>query len=161
MGKSGAALRAEKKQRATYTFTAAQLEDHDRAVIRDYQKRFHDTLKAKVDEEVAKSKAEAIEEINATWKARADEFHTGNAGWDFMMLMQYLLSVSARILIEDFGWMPPGNGKGRPRKIERFADRVAEIIGEISADDLADITTYSKETFDKYGLQFKFTEEKG
>ena len=89
---------------------------------------------------------------------RAKEFRTADRQHDFMYLLQFMLSVSCRILIEHFGWKPISE-PFRWTKTAKFADLVATEISGICNDEFKDIRKYADDTYEKYGVRFDFTEE--
>ena len=94
MGKKGDALRAAKAQRATYTFTAAQLEEHDRQV------RMR-TLERKKDE----LRAYAREVLDRDFEER-QKLLTGDTTTVTLNVFSMLISISCKVLVEHFGWKP-------------------------------------------------------
>lgn len=143
MGRKGDALRAAKKQKTVYHLTGEQLEQRDKAVIEAYKRDLDGRMKDAADRYVR----EYFDKIGA-------EFNTGDDDNDTHTVISYLLSVTVRVLIEDFGWKPPRCANCRRTKTERFVNRVLEIIDDIRSDDTKDIRDYAKETTDLYGISF-------
>lgn len=143
MGRKGDALRAAKKQATSYVITGKWLEEHDRQVIESYKRDIKGRMMQTANEYVR----DYFEKVEA-------EFYTGDEDNDAHMVVNYLLSVSVRVLIEDFGWKPPRFANCRRTKTERFVNRVLEIIDDIRNDDTKDIRDYAKETADLYGISF-------
>lgn len=143
MGRKGDALRAAKKQATSYVITGKWLEEHDRQVIESYKRDIKGRMMQTANEYVR----DYFEKVEA-------EFYTGDEDNDAHMVVNYLLSVSVRVLIEDFGWKPPRFANCRRTKTERFVNRVPEVIDDIRSDDNKDIRDYAKETADLYGISF-------
>jgi len=151
MGRNGNALRAAKKLNAVYNppkITGRWLEEHDRQVIEAYKRDIEARMQRTADRYVR----EYFNKIGA-------EFNSGDEDEDVHTMMSYLLSVSVRVLIEDFGWKPPRCANCRKTKTERFMNRVVEVIDDIRSDDTKDIRDYAKETEDMYGIAFRMKEE--
>lgn len=89
MGRSGDLIRKNKAQNRSYTFTAAQLAMRDNAL-----KEAVLTQRAKELEEEAKR--QALKQVG--------DLITGDSEEDFYNTLQFLFSVSVRVLIEQFGW---------------------------------------------------------
>ena len=132
MSKSGFPLRQKKDQKSTYTFTHAQLKEHDAAVIANYAKSREDYDR----HEEAKSQAH----IDKAWEENASA------------VMRFWLSVSCRILIEEFGWKPP-RAKGRNTNIMRYADILIDHVNSISHTKRG-FSDYAAETNRLYGIEF-------
>lgn len=143
MGRKGDALRAAKKQATSYLITGKWLEEHDRQVIESYKR----DIKGRMMQTANQYVRDYFEKVEA-------EFYTGDEDNDAHMVVNYLLSVSVRVLIEDFGWKPPRFANCRRTKTERFVNRVLEVIDDIRSDDNKDIRDYAKETADLYGIRF-------
>ena len=139
MGRKGDALRAAKKQQATYTFTAAQLAEHDRYVS---------------DFAVQHRKEEINENVRKEWQRRADEFATPDLNENFMNAVAYMFAIPCRVLIEQFGWKPVRYANCPQTRTEKLAIAMIEELNNISSNTKQDIRTYARETFDKYGLKF-------
>lgn len=139
MGRKGDALRAAKKQAAVYTFTAAQLLEHDRQVA---------------DQAVERRKDEINEDVRKEWQQRAEEFATQDMNENFMNAVAYMFAIPCRVLIEHFGWKPIRYANCPQTKTERLAVAMIEELNRIVEDEKKDIRTYARETFDMYGLKF-------
>lgn len=139
MGRKGDALRAAKKQQATYTFTAAQLSEHDRQVS---------------DFAVQRRKDEINEDVRKEWESRAREFASADMNENFMNAVAYMFAIPCRVLIEQFGWKPVRYANCPQTKTERLAVAMIEELNRITESEKKDIRTYARETFDKYGLKF-------
>ncbi len=160
MGKNGERLRAAKAERVTYTFTKKQLEDHDRQVVRAWREQAFQRMKKEADSLAKAREQELMKRVNEEWDNRAAEFNTDDAAENFQALLQYMLSIPARVLIEQFGWQPvTGHRFSKNNKIVRFCTGVAEEMAKIRSDDLMDIRKYSDETFKLYGVKFTREEE--
>ena len=155
MGKKGDALRAAKKKATTYTFTREQLEARDEEMKREWRESFEKESRRVVAKLMKERAQEAQKEIEAEWQKRAEEFHTGDREEDFYALLQYMLAIPVRILVERFGWRPAANGSDGRFRLVKFADYVIEELERISGDDLMDIRKYSEQTAEMYGVQFK------
>ena len=143
MGRKGDALRAAKKQTPSYVITGKWLEEHDKQVIEGYKRDIEGRMLKTANEYVR----HYFDKIGA-------EFNTGDEDNDTHTVINYLLSVTVRVLIEDFGWKPPRCANCRRTKTERFVNRVLEVIDDIRSDDKKDIRDYAKETADLYGIRF-------
>ena len=153
MGKKGDALRAAKAQRTTYTFTAAQLEAHDKEV------RMR-TLERKKDE----LKAYAHQVISEDFEER-EKLLSGDAADVTMNVFSMLISISCRILVERFGWKPApmrkdtNQGGDRRYKLTQFAYYVMDEVCKLTADELLDIRKYAEETYQITGVKFETEDE--
>ena len=161
MGKKGAALRAAKKQSATYTFTGAQLEEHDRQVREAYREDLRPRMMEAAKAAAKQYEAETVARINAEWDARAKEFNTEDANENFINLLSYLLAVSSRVLIEKFHWKPiPKDGNyDRRNRTMRYAECLVNEIQRIAGDEKLDIRKYNEETYQLYGVKYTAKEE--
>lgn len=156
MGKKGALLRQQKKDNTRYTFTGTELEEHDRQVIRGWQETAYPMLKKRAEEEARKHTQAVIAAIDARWDERREQFQSG--GWDtyFTNAISFFMSISCRVLIEQFGWKPPNAGQhGRHTKIMKYAEALAETVTYIATDSELDIVQYAEETKRLYGLEFR------
>lgn len=160
MGWKGDLLRAEKAKRVTRTFTEEQLREHDRQVIDAYKKQA-DRRMQKVWSDFDKRQREQMDEhINELWKKRAAEFNSGLPEENMITMLSYLLSVSARVLIERFGWAPiEGHAWNERYKIVRFCNAVVEEIEKITTDERMGIDIYAQQTYEKYGVRFRMEDE--
>ena len=70
MGKKGDALRAAKVQSTTYTFTRAQLEEHDRKVLEAYKERVRDECREQLKARLEEYRKEMDQHIDEEWKKR-------------------------------------------------------------------------------------------
>lgn len=151
MGKKGDLLRALKEQNTTYTFTKAQLMEHDKQVKRDI------LLKAKEDLE-AEARRQADAYVQHEWSEREKLFVENHPMDNVMTMMSLLLAVSSRVLIERFHWKPiPKDGVyDRRNRTMRFADYIVDELDKITRDVDADIRRYCEETYDLYGVKYTF-----
>lgn len=147
MGKKGDLLRAQKAQKAVYTFTGEQLRKRDEAM--------RQVWKAENERENERYSKELNDHINKVWDIRRAEFNSGFADQDRDLLLSYLLSVSCRVLIENFGWKPIGP---RRTKTRTFAEKVLEEINKIAERGVG-VDGYADETDKLYGIQFVMTED--
>lgn len=160
MGKKGDLLRAAKAARVTRTFTEEQLREHDHQVREEFKKSFEKHLKKTWNEYDQRQRKEFDEHINKVWRERAAEFNAGTPAENMDVMLSYLLSVSARVLIEQFGWTPvEGRRFSRRNKIVRFCDAVINEIEGITKDTTKGIQEYAAETYKKYGVRFQMQEE--
>ena len=156
MGKKGDLLRQQKRDTRTYTFTAAQLSEHDQMIIREKRDVLKRDLVEEMQQKYAEKQKEIDEHITEEWRKRAEQFQSGNRNDDFLEYLSCLLSVSARVLVEKFRWKPiPKDGiYDRRNHLMRFSDYVIDEISKISEDDALDIRKYNDETYDLYGVKF-------
>ena len=94
MGKKGDLLRQQKAQRATYTFTAAQLEEHDRQV-----------RTAAIERKKQELKDYAYGVIEKDFNER-QKLLEGSTEDVTLNVFSMLISISCRVLVERFGWKP-------------------------------------------------------
>lgn len=139
MGRKGDALRAAKKQKSSYTFTAEQLLEHDRQVG---------------DMAVQRRKEEINENVRKEWEARAQEFASADMNENFMNAVAYMFAIPCRVLIEQFHWKPVRYANCPQTRTERLAVAMIEELNRITEGEKKDMRTYARETFDKYGLKF-------
>jgi hypothetical protein len=147
MGRSGDLLRAQKAQRATYTFTAEQLREHDRQVAQDAVQRKRDDL---------------IKGAHAFLTAEFEERQrllSGTATDVTARVFAMLISISCRVLVEHFKWSPVW-GESRHYRLARFVDYVKEEAERIVANEMADIRTYVAETYEITGVMLTVDEDK-
>ena len=147
MGKKGDALRAAKAQRATYTFTAAQLEAHDKEV------RMR-TLERKKDE----LKAYAREVLDRDFEERT-KLLTGDATDVTLNVFSMLISISCKVLVEHFGWKPIWRHSTSRNRLSRFVLAVQQETEALLNDELLDIRKYAKEAYDITGVMLEVGEE--
>ena len=156
MGRTGAALRAAKAQTVRYTFTKEQLEARDRALIKEYrentQKLQEQEVMKQVREEFAEREKDFKEKTTAFYKDLEAEFFTADANENFQAYMQYLLALSCRILIEQFGWPAITDHASRTR---RFASALVEELYKLIEDPDQNIQSYAAETARLYGVEFR------
>lgn len=160
MGKSGDLLRKKKADNVKYTYTKAQMEEHDKKVRHDFEKIVMQKAKQHCDDYIAQYKAQVEKAIDEEWQSRYDEFRDQDAETDFNNWMRYFVTIGIRILVEEFKYpLPPSSINDRRYKIGRWVDRFFSIMQEISTTEELDIRTYAKETADKYGYSFELAEE--
>ena len=63
MGKMGKLLREQKKKSTTYTFTAEQLEAHDKLVLQEHLEHLRSQIKPTVDKYVAEEREQSMKVI--------------------------------------------------------------------------------------------------
>ena len=146
----------EKKQAVVYHFTAEQLEERDRAIIDEYLERVKARAMIDLEQRHREWEKKIDAQIQDEWDERARQFDTPDHAENFMNLLQYLLCVSSRVLIEKFGWAPiPKEGERyRKTKTERFAMELIEEIDRITGDDMLDVRKYAEETYSLYGVKY-------
>lgn len=151
MGKKGDLLRAMKAQQTTYTFTKAQLMEHDKKVK-------HDILLQAKDDLEAEARRQADLYVQTEWAEREKLFIENHPMDNVMTMMSLLLAVSSRVLIERFHWKPiPKDGVYDHRnRTMRFADYIVDELDKITRDVDADIRRYCEETYDLYGVKYTF-----
>lgn len=156
MGKKGDLLRAQKANSTVYTFTRAQLAQHDEHVINAHMERIRERAKEYTDKIWDERTQENLAEVNREWDKRMAEFKSGDSEDDFYNLLSYMLCISSRVLIERFGWKPiPKDGMyDRRNRTMRFADAIVDELNKISEDELMDICRYNEETYELYGVKF-------
>ena len=147
MGKKGDALRAAKAQRATYTFTAAQLEAHDKEV------RMR-TLERKKDE----LRTYAREVLDKDFEER-QKLLTGDATDVTINVFSMLISISCKVLVEHFGWKPIWKHSTSRNRLSRFVLAVQQETEALLNDELLDIRSYAKQAYDVTGVMFEAGEE--
>lgn len=147
MGKKGDLLRARKAQTATYTFTAAQLAEHDRQVRMA-------TLERKKQE--LKDYAYNVLEQDFNERQKMLEGSTEDVT---LTVFSMLISISCRVLVERFGWKPVWKHTTRRNRLVRFVDAVQEEAERLINDELLDIRKYVKETWEITGVRFEANED--
>lgn len=155
MGKKGDALRAAKARNATYTFTRAQLEEHDRKVLEAYKERVRDDCREQLKVRMEQHKQEIDRHIDEEWKKRMELF-AAEDGTNLTELLSLILCVSSRILIEKFRWkpIPKDAGFDRRNRTMRFSQYFADEITDICTDEKKDIRQYCDETYELYGVKY-------
>ena len=126
----------------------------------EFKKSFSKHLKKTWDEYAQRQRKEFDEHINKVWRERAAEFQAGTPAENMDVMLSYLLSVSARVLIEQFGWTPiEGRRFTKRNKIVRFCEGVISEIDGITKDTTIGIQEYAAETYRKYGVRFQMEQE--
>jgi vacuolar-type H+-ATPase subunit H len=164
MGRKGDLLRQLKAERVTYSFTAEQLREHDRQVIDAYKKQADQHMRKvwkeyddRQREMEKKRDKEFSDRVNALWSEREKRFKTGYQQTDTMAMASALLTITVKVLVEDFGWVPIRNG--HRTRLRRFAERVCEEITRIGTDENLDIMRYADEIDQKYGVSFMMEDD--
>lgn len=148
-------MRKAKAQKNVYTFTVEQLREHDLFVVDQMRDKLKRDITEQIEEDFAAKEKHMREVVEKEWADREAEFKSGDQEEQFFTLLQYLLSVPSRVLIEHFKWTPDRPDHfDRRLKINRFADLLCEEIRKICDDETMDIRRYCEETYQKYGIQF-------
>ena len=147
MGKNGALLRQQKAQRATYTFTREQLEEHDRqvrlATINQKKEDLRNYARDVLDKDFAE-RAKLLE---------------GSAEDVTFNVFSMLISISTVVLVRDFGWKPIWKHSTRRNRLSRFVTAITKEAEMIINDELLDIRKYAAEAWDITGVRFEAGEE--
>lgn len=157
MGKNGDRIRA-KKQQAVQMYTRAQMEQHDKMVRKEYEKE----CMKKMEEYLLRRKEEINAEIDKEWKQREIDFAGPNSNDRFMNMLSYMLAVTCRVLVRDFGWKPLDKVH-RPHpnhRLSRFSVAVAEEIDQICEDQTKDVRRYCDQVYEECGVRFSWTDAK-
>ena len=147
MGKNGQLLRQQKAERATYTFTKPQLEEHDRQV-----------RLAAVERKREELKDYAREVLDHDFEERA-KLLTGSAEDVTFNVFSMLISISCRVPVERFGWKPIWRHSTRRQRLARFVTAVSEEAERIINDEMLDIRKYSAEAWEITGVRFEASDE--
>lgn len=161
MGKKGAAMRAAKMQNTTYTFTAAQLEEHDKMILREFRQRVVDDVQKQTDEIFAEREKAAMQAAVEEWEKREKAFSENHPNDNAVSCVSLLMATTARVLVERFGWKPiPKDGNyDRRNRLVQFCEAVTDEVYKITDPDNADILKYCDETYDLYGVRFNTIEK--
>lgn len=160
MGKKGKELREQRALNAKFTFTAAQLAERDQKLLESKRQEIIETVRRKFEAEIEHQENEldklAIkkrQELEEEWQRREELFK--DAG-PISELMSLLLSVSSRVLVEQFKWKPiPKDGNyDRRHKLVQFNDALVKELTAIGSDQTKDIRKYCDETYELYGVRF-------
>ena len=149
MGKKGDLLRQQKAQRETYTFTAAQLDEHDRQVRKDA-----------VERKMAELKDYAHRVIEEDFNER-QKLLEGNAEDVTLTVFSMLISISCRVLVERFGWKPIWKHSTGRNRLARFVTAVQEEAERLVNDELLDIRKYTAEAWEITGVKLEPAEMEG
>lgn len=147
MGKKGDQLRAQKAQRTTYTFTAAQLEEHDRQV-----------RMATLDRKKEELRNYARSYLDHDFAER-QKLLEGSAEDVTVTVFSMLISISCRVLVERFGWKPVWKYTNGRSRLVRFVNAVQEEAERLVNDELLDIRKYAAEAWEITGVKFEATDE--
>lgn len=161
MGKKGAAMRAAKMQNTTYSFTAAQLEEHDKMILREFRQRVVDDVSKQADEIFAEREKAAMQAAVEEWEKREKAFSENHPNDNAVSCVSLLMATTARVLVERFGWKPiPKDGNyDRRNRLVQFCEAVTDEVYKITDPDNADILKYCDETYDLYGVRFNTIEK--
>ena len=149
MGKSGDLLRAKKAQRATYTFTREQLEEHDRQVRMAAIERKREDLKNYARDVLDKDFAERQKLLE------------GSATDVTFNVFSMLISISCVVLVRDFGWKPIWKHTTSRNRLARFVTAVQDEAERLVNDELLDIRQYAAEAWELTGVRLEATDEEG
>lgn len=147
MGKKGDLLRQQKAQRATYTFTAQQLEEHDRQV-----------RMAAIERKKQDLKDYAHSVIEADFNER-QKLLEGSAEDVTLNVFSMLISISCVVLVRDFGWKPIWKHTTGRNRLARFVTAVQAEAERLVNDELLDIRKYAAEAWDLTGVRLETTQE--
>lgn len=150
MGKKGDALRAAKAESAKYTFTAKQLEDHDRTVRKLYGEKMRSEWEKKIAEELEK----AMETVEEDFKER-EKMLTGNAEDVTLNVFSMLISISCKVLVRDFGWPPIYKHSTGRQRLARFITAVQQEVETILNREDVDIRRYAEEAYELTGVKLE------
>lgn len=161
MGKKGAAMRAAKMQNTTYSFTAAQLEEHDKMILREFRQRVVDDVSKQADEIFAEREKAAMQAAVEEWEKREKAFSENHPNDNAVSCVSLLMATTARVLVERFGWKPiPKDGNyDRRNRLVQFCEAVTDEVCKITDPDNVDILKYCDETYDLYGVRFNTIEK--
>ena len=147
MGKKGDLLRQQKAQRATYTFTAQQLEEHDRqirmAAIQRKKEELKDYARGVLDADFAERQ----------------KLLEGSAEDVTLNVFSMLISISCVVLVRDFGWKPIWKHTTSRNRLARFVTAVQAEAERLVNDELLDIRKYVAEAWDLTGVRLEATQE--
>lgn len=155
-------LREAKKKEVTYTFTRAQLEEHDNFIRTQFKERCKADIIQKLDADIEARKKEIDDYLTEEWKRREEIFSGINEGGDgFFNILSLLLATSSKVLIEKFHWKPVPKDSYFDKRLAtaRFGDYLVEEINAILEDENADIRRYCDKVYEDYGVKFIMTEE--
>ena len=147
MGKKGDLLRLQKAQRATYTFTAAQLEEHDRQVRAAAIERKKEDLK------------EYAYNVLEHDFAERQKLLEGSTEDVTLTVFSMLISISCKVLVERFGWKPIWKHSTSRNRLSRFVIAVQEEAERLVNDELLDIRKYAAEAWDITGVRLEKGED--
>lgn len=147
MGKKGDLLRQQKAQRATYTFTAQQLEEHDRqirmAAIQRKKEELKDYARGVLDADFAERQ----------------KLLEGSAEDVTLNVFSMLISISCVVLVRDFGWKPIWKHTTSRNRLARFVTAVQAEAERLVNDELLDIRKYVEWAWDLTGVRLEATQE--
>ena len=154
MGKNGAALSAAKKAETKFLITREWLENHDKEV----RKQYRDIIYAEAQKWLDKEKDRVNAQIEEEWKQREKDFGGVDSHDRFMFTLGYMLSVTCKVLIRDFGWTPLPKEKvvTKNYRLYRLCEAIAEEVADICESEDADIREYCDEVYRDYGVKFEW-----
>ena len=147
MGKKGDLLRAAKAQKSSYTFTRAQLEEHDRQVSR-----------MAIERKQADLIAQAKDVLEKDFEER-EKVLTGSVEDVTARVFGMLISISCKVLVAEFGWKPIWKHSTSRNRLSRFVVAVKEEVEMLINDERLDIRNYVKEVYDLTGVMMEPEEE--
>lgn len=144
MSNSGKLLRMNKKQTKTITFTQAQLEQHDIQVARETIERRQAELKHFIDKRAEEVQKQYFNPENKLIEEK---------------IICYVLAVSCKVLIEQFGWTPIKRRVDGRMRIVRLVDGIKAELKEVVK--YGGFKPYSDYVKDRYGVEWKDYESEG
>ena len=156
MGKSGDALRAAKKHNATFMITRELLEAHDNSMKELYKK----TARESAEKWIAQERERIDKEIEEEWRQREKDFGGAGSEERFLNMLEYMLSVCTKVLIQEFGWkaLPKDRNPHPATRIVRFSNAVAKEVDAICNDESMDIRKYTEDVYEQYGVKYGWKE---
>lgn len=157
MGKSGEALRDKKGSRGRF-YTNAEMASHDLAVRQAYRKQCLEELERE-NAKMRKDLQRKVDEANRKIREANEEMESTRQDYQMEML-NLLLCVSCRILIEEFGFPSVKQDKPHPaNRTYRFANALVQTMNSFGDGDETEFLRYCEETIDLYGVGFRRVED--
>ena len=147
MGKKGDLLRQQKAQRATYTFTREQLDEHDRQVRMAAIERKKTDLKQYARSVLDKDFAERQKLLE------------GSAADVTFNVFSMLISISCVVLVRDFGWKPIWKHTTSRNRLARFVIAVQGETERLVNDELLDIRKYAADAWEMTGVKLEAADD--
>ena len=152
---------AQARQGKGRWMTDEMLAAHDRELLLRKRKDVRDQVVSQVmpvlKQEEDESRGRIDDYIAKEWEAREKIFRPDEEQVEgFFNILQLLLAVPARVLIEKFGWKPiPKDGEYDMRnRLVKFSDYMVDELNNTLFNDTGDIKRYCDETYEKYGVRF-------